>query len=63
MEPEERVVTPERFARGMTFDQYVAYAGTPENLQREAGWWLGTQRHDFSGLLRAWYESSTLGDA
>jgi len=32
------VVTAERFARGMTFDEYVAYAGTPENLAREAGW-------------------------
>jgi hypothetical protein len=30
-------VTAERFAQGMTFDQYVAYAGTPENLAREAG--------------------------
>jgi len=29
------VVTPERFASGMTFDQYVAYVGTPENLKRE----------------------------
>jgi hypothetical protein len=49
------VITPERFAAGMTFDQYVTYVGTPENLAREAGWWLGTQRQDFSGLLRAWY--------
>jgi hypothetical protein len=29
-------VTPERFARGMTFDEYVRYAGSPENLAREA---------------------------
>jgi hypothetical protein len=49
------VITPERFATGMTFDEYVRYVGTPENLSREAGWWLGTQRHDFSSLLRAWY--------
>ena len=49
------VVTAERFAQGMTFDQYVAYVGTPENLAREAGWWLGTRRQDFSGLLRARY--------
>jgi len=47
------VITPERFAMGMTFDEYVTYVGTPENLAREAGWWLGTQRRDFSGLLRA----------
>jgi hypothetical protein len=48
-------VTPERFAQGMTFDEYVAYVGTPENLAREAGWWKGPERQDFSGLLRAWY--------
>jgi Thioredoxin len=29
-------VTPERFARGMTFEQYVTYAGSAENLAREA---------------------------
>ena len=50
------VVTPERFARGMTTAQYLDFIGTPENLAREAGWWLGSQRHDFSGPLRAWYE-------
>jgi len=36
MERTKSVVTPERFASGMTFDQYVAYVGTPENLKREA---------------------------
>jgi hypothetical protein len=41
------VVTPERFARGMTIAQYLDFIGTPENLAREAGWWLGPQRHDF----------------
>jgi len=46
----------------MTFDQYVAYAGTPENLAREAGWWLGRQRHDFSGLLRDWYARARLDE-
>ena len=29
-------VTPERFAKGMTFDEYVRYTGSPENLRREA---------------------------
>src|SRR5262249_9534938 len=57
------VVTAERFAQGMTFDRYVVYTGTPENLAREAGWWLGTTRHDFSGLLRARYEQCRLSDA
>jgi len=32
------VITAERFAMGMTFDEYVTYVGTPENLAREAGW-------------------------
>jgi hypothetical protein len=49
-------VTAERFSQGMTFDQYVTYTGTPANLAREAGWWLGPKRMDFSGLLRARYE-------
>ena len=33
-----RGLTPERFARGMTFEQYMHFMGTPENLAREAGW-------------------------
>jgi Thioredoxin len=49
------MITPERFATGMTFDEYVRFVGTPENLAREAGWWLGPQRLDFSGPLRAWH--------
>jgi hypothetical protein len=56
------VVTAERFTQGMTFEQYAAYVGTPENLAREAGWWLGPQRRDFSGLLRAWYARVALSD-
>ena len=61
--PAKSVVTAQRFAQGMTFDQYVAYTGTPENLTREAGWWLGTTRHDFSRLLRERYERCRLSDA
>ncbi len=57
-----RVVTPERFATGMTFDQYMDYIGTPENLAREAGWWLGPERRDWSGPLRRWYETVQLRD-
>ncbi|TMK74227.1 MAG: hypothetical protein E6G48_03885 [Actinobacteria bacterium] len=56
-------MTPERFARGMTFDQYVTYTGTPENLAREAGWWLGPERMDFSGLLRDWHGRARLSEA
>jgi thiol-disulfide isomerase/thioredoxin len=57
------VVTAERFAQGMTFETYVTYVGTPENLAREAGWWLGPQRRDFSGLLRDWHGRARLSDA
>jgi thioredoxin family protein len=56
------VVTPERFASGMTFDQYMAFIGTPENLAREAGWWRGPERVDFSGPLRTWYDGLKLRD-
>ena len=28
-------MTPERFAQGMTFDDYVKFTGSPENLARE----------------------------
>ncbi len=57
-----RVVTPERFATGMTFEQYMNYIGTPENLAREAGWWRGPERMDWSDPLRRWYESLQLRD-
>jgi hypothetical protein len=57
------VVTPERFAQGMTVEQYLDFIGTPENLAREAGWWLGAQRRDWSGPLRAWYERAHLNEA
>ena len=30
----QSVVTAARFAKGMTFDEYVKYVGTPENLAR-----------------------------
>ena len=60
--PGSPVVTPERFASGMTFDQYMAFIGTPENLAREAGWWRGPERMDFSGPLRTWYDGLKLRD-
>ncbi len=49
------VVTPERFAQGLTFEQYLDDIATPENLAREAGWWRGPERVDWSGRLRAWH--------
>ena len=54
------VVTPERYASGMTFDEYVSYVGTPENLQREATG--GAARLDFSTFLREAFASSRLTD-
>jgi len=56
------VVTTERFAKGMTFDEYVKYTGSPENLSREA--WGGyhpdsgsiaTTRKDNSAVFRERY--------
>ena len=55
-------MTPERFAQGMTFEQYLEYIGTPENLEREAGWWLGLQRVDFSDILRAYHARLRVSD-
>jgi len=54
------MVTAERFAAGMTFDQYLAFTATPENLKRE-----GSQgpRKDWSGFLRKAYEAAHLSEA
>jgi ParE-like toxin of type II ParDE toxin-antitoxin system len=43
MDRASSVVTPERFAQGMTFEEYMRYIGSPENLPREAGWWRGRE--------------------
>jgi hypothetical protein len=62
-------VTPERFARGMTFEEYLRYTGSPENLAREA--WGGympdkgstpTARKDNSAVFRERYASARLSD-
>jgi len=63
MDRPSSVVTPKRFAQGKTFEEYIRYIGTPENLAREAGWWLGKERMDWSGLLRAWHERLRLTEA
>jgi hypothetical protein len=55
------VVTPERYASGMTFDEYVAYIGTPENLAREGSG--GSTRRDFSAFFREAFEKTHLTDA
>ena len=63
------VVTPERFARGMTFEQYVTYTGSPENLAREAfgsyypdGGSMGIARRDNSAVFRERYARTRLAD-
>src|SRR5436190_6159003 len=61
MEDKPSAVTPERFATGMTFDQYIAYVGTPENLKREGS--QGEARRDWSEYLRKAYERARLTDA
>jgi hypothetical protein len=60
-------VTPERFVKGMTFDEYVKYAGSPENLAREAfggyfpdGGSSGAPREDNSAVFRARYAKARL---
>lgn len=61
MDRNKSVVTPERFASGMTFDRYLAYIATPENLARAGSG--GAPRKDWSGWMRAWYDSMRLSDA
>ena len=55
------MVTAERFAQGMTFDQYVKFVGTPENLKREGS--FSMPRKDYSDFLRKAYEAARLTDA
>jgi Thioredoxin len=63
------VVTPERFAQGRTFEEYVRYIGTPENLAREAfgsyhpdGGAKGAPRKDNSAVFRERYARARLAD-
>ncbi len=59
-------MTPERFARGMTFDQYVTFSGSPANLGREGfdirRFSLVRPRVDWSGYLRERYANARLDD-
>lgn len=50
-------VTAERFAQGMTFDEYLRFIASPENLAREGG---PSARSDQSGVMRAAFEGSRL---
>ncbi len=63
------VVTPERFAKGRTFDEYLKYVGSPENLAREAfgsyfpdGGSIGAPRKDNSGVFRERYARARLSE-
>jgi hypothetical protein len=60
MDRTKSVVTLERFKSGRTFEQYLAYVGTPENLKREGTG--GGTRPDSSPVMREWYEGSRLTD-
>ena len=62
-------VTPERFAKGMTFDEYVKYAGSAENMAREGfGSYFpdagsrGAPRKDNSPVFRERYARARLHD-
>src|SRR5499425_3866143 len=63
------VVTPERFAKGLTFDEYVKWTGSPENLAREAfgsyyadGGSIGATRRDNSAVFRERHARARLSD-
>ena len=55
------MVSPERFAQGMTFEQYVKFVGTPDNLKREGS--FNMPRKDYGDFLRKAFESTRLSDA
>jgi len=55
------MVSPERFAQGMTFDQYVKFVGTADNLKREGS--FNMPRKDYGDFLRKAFESTRLSDA
>lgn len=59
-------MTPERFANGMTFDDYVRFIGSPENLAREGfdvrRFSLLRPRLDWSGYFRERYAKARLTD-
>jgi hypothetical protein len=55
------MVTAERFGKGMTFDQYVAFTASPDNLKREAS---GAGRSaSWSDFLREAYDAARLSEA
>ena len=59
-------MTPERFAKGMSFDDYVTFIGSPENLRREGfdirRFSLVSPRLDWSGYLRDRHTKARLSE-
>src|SRR3989475_12271602 len=59
-------MTPERFANGMTFDDYVKFIGSPENLRREGfdvrRFSVANPRVDWSAYLRERHAKARLSD-
>src|SRR5690348_11089466 len=53
------VISASRFASGMSFDEYVAFIGSPESLGREAS---TGPRQDFSGFFRDAFARARLTD-
>ena len=57
-------MTAARFARGMTFEEYVKYVATPENRARESSPTTGSNpRRDWSDFVRTRYATARLTDA
>jgi hypothetical protein len=60
-------MTPERFARGMSFDDYVKFIGSPENLAREGfdirRFTAVRPRLDWSGYFRERHARARLDEA
>jgi hypothetical protein len=54
------MVSPQRFAQGMTFDEYVKFIATAENLKREGS--FNRPRKDYGDFFRKAYETTRLSD-
>jgi hypothetical protein len=55
------MVSKERFAQGMTFDEYVKFVSTPDNLTREGS--FNMPRKDYGDFLRRAFDSAQLTGA
>lgn len=55
-------VTPERFAQGRTFPEWVRYIGSPANLSRPGVGFNGSVRRDYSDWVQRWYDTFHLAE-